>query len=538
MVEYIYFVKCPDCEDEHFDFFDEAKCYAMRRLGQKPIITQTEVCRNDFGECTDHSDLGTIWSWEDLVGKDFVAEPVEQVFTKDDLKNLPVDNDPEFDDDDFYFMNNTIAEDYSHRVSFKSKAAHDEFMKLCSEIGIITGEDLDRFMVDHKADDSNLLDTLRAYRDELGTDFKLNPSERKPIPEGMTIEELVEEMEENEDTVECTWCNDLFDKSECRKEVDLGWLCSRCEAAIKSRGEPLTFRENDYWDFLDEAAEASGRATIGKRVQLVHNNSKYHSDGEAYQLLDLKALLKSSANYKLSTSSINLIAKFDNSCKVIQETDKAYLVQVPCYYRNQQDRSKIEERPKYVKCWVPKAQTELINESISEGFNSNDKVALEYEELTITLAGNQRAADDWDEVEHTGSYTYEVSKTEVADAIWENFLTDEDVADIPGGMEALEDNNEWYKFLETNFDKLFDEYYDELLEYFEARAIKEFERTYSWDDYKAGRYSESCTASEQESHLDILEEDAEYSKRLTVCPECGDGSYDHETGFCINCGFN
>jgi hypothetical protein len=80
---------------------------------------------------------------------------------------------------------------------------------------------------------------------------------RKPIPEGMTIEQLVEEMEENEDTVECTWCNDLFDKSECRKEVNLGWLCSRCEAAIKSRGETLTFKENNYWDFLDEDIDAT-----------------------------------------------------------------------------------------------------------------------------------------------------------------------------------------------------------------------------------------------------------------------------------------
>jgi hypothetical protein len=78
----------------------------------------------------------------------------------------------------------------------------------------------------------------------------------------MTIEQLVEEMEENEDTVECAWCEDLFDKSECRYEVGaggpddgLGWLCSRCEMAIKSRGETLTFRENNYWDFLDEDAE-------------------------------------------------------------------------------------------------------------------------------------------------------------------------------------------------------------------------------------------------------------------------------------------
>jgi hypothetical protein len=76
--------------------------------------------------------------------------------------------------------------------------------------------------------------------------------DRKPVPEGMTIEQLVEEMEENEDEVECTWCNDLFPKDMCRKEVNLGWLCSRCADGIMSRGESLTFKENNYWDFLDE----------------------------------------------------------------------------------------------------------------------------------------------------------------------------------------------------------------------------------------------------------------------------------------------
>jgi hypothetical protein len=113
---------------------------------------------------------------------------------------------------------------------------------------------------------------------------KLESCKRKPIPEDMTIEQLKEEMEENEDTVECagceelfpkdecvhkegigylcddcadnvvqcTWCEELYDKSECRYEVDMGWLCDRCEAAIKSRGETLTFREGNYWDFLDE----------------------------------------------------------------------------------------------------------------------------------------------------------------------------------------------------------------------------------------------------------------------------------------------
>ena len=172
MVEYIYFVKCPNCEDEHFDFFDEAKAFALGCLSKKPVITQTEVCRNDFGECTDHSDLGTIWSWEDMMNDENMLEPEASVFSKDDLKVYDPENDAEFDDDDF-FAANELIEDYARRISFNNQADREEFIKLCSEIGIITGEDLDRFMVDHKADDSNLLDMLRAYRDDLGDDFEI-----------------------------------------------------------------------------------------------------------------------------------------------------------------------------------------------------------------------------------------------------------------------------------------------------------------------------------------------------------------------------
>ncbi len=195
MVTYIYFVKCPNCEDEHFDFFDDAKAFAMSCMSQKPIITQTEVCRHDFGECTDSADLGTIWSWEDAM-QGVSVEPECATFSKTATFGSD-DSDPEFDN-----LDNSV-----------------DFEAVESE----TSEG--------------------------------STAERKPIPEGMTIEQLVEEMEENEDTVECTWCNDLFDKSECRKEVDLGWLCSRCEMAIKSRGETLTFREGNYWDFLDEDLE-------------------------------------------------------------------------------------------------------------------------------------------------------------------------------------------------------------------------------------------------------------------------------------------
>lgn len=196
MIEYIYFVKCPNCEDEPFEFFDKAKEFALGCLSQNPIITQTEVNRNDFGECTDSCDLGTVWSWEDLIAEPD-TEPVASVFTQGHFAEYNPDNDAEFDSID-------------NSVDFEPET---------SEISAI---------------------------DEIPDNF------RKPIPEGMTIEQLVEEMEKNEDEVECTWCNELFDKDQCRYEVDLGWLCGRCEAAIKSRGETLTFRENNYWDFLDE----------------------------------------------------------------------------------------------------------------------------------------------------------------------------------------------------------------------------------------------------------------------------------------------
>ena len=166
MITYVYLVKCPNCDDEYFDFFKEAEAYALGKLSEKPIITQTEVNRNDFGECTDHCDLGTVWSWEDVLGKETEAEPTVSVFTKDDLKLMANGEDPEFDN-----LDNSV--DY--------------------EIEEI--------------------------------------SDRKPIPEGMTIEELVEAMEENEDTVECTKCGGLFEKAGCTHNKEgFGWCCESCGA--------------------------------------------------------------------------------------------------------------------------------------------------------------------------------------------------------------------------------------------------------------------------------------------------------------------
>ena len=395
MVTYIYFVKCPNCEDEHFDFFDDAKGFAMGCLSKKPIITQTEVCRNDFGECTDHCDFGTVWSWEDVVGKE-TEEPGTNIFSKGDFGKYNPENDPEFaeEEDDFRLVNG-LEEAVTAGISFRNSEDFAEFKKLCDEIGIVTMGDVKNFMQENDADASNILDKLRAYRDELGPDFKIKEA-RKPVPEGMTIEQLVEEMEENEDEVECTWCNDLFPKDMCKKEVNLGYLCPRCADGIISRGETLTFKENNYWDFLDE---------------------KFDIDFED----------------EASSDSLDDKADLDNSF----------------------------------------ADVDFFNED----FDSNEKVDLEYTDLTFTVYGPQRDVDDWDEWEKTSDYTYTVDKSDVAAVIWD-FMTEEDAKTVAGGLEALEDNETWEKFLDVHFDELLEKYYEQVLEYYEDAAKEECSRNY------------------------------------------------------------
>lgn len=380
MTQYIYFVKCPDCEDEIFDFFDEAEEFALSCLSKKPIITQTEVERNDFGECTDSCDLGTIWSWEDIIGEETEDKPAISVFTKDNLSANSEDS--EFNNDVFKVFNDLIkdeheaidgyesAEDLINQYDFSSEDK-DIILSTLAHIKAEEEEHIDEL---EKLSCENTA-TSNSCCKEPEDDFE-ESCERKPIPDGMTLKELVEEMEENEDMVECTWCRDLFDKSECRYEVNLGWLCSRCEAAIKSRGETLTFKENDYWDFLNEA------------------------------------------------------------------------------------------------------------------FNPKDTTDFEYDNFTTTVQGNQTAPDEWDEAEYSSSYTYTLTNDEVASDLWENFLTEEDVADVPGGFEALKSSAAWNEFLDTHFDALVEKYYNDLLKFYEERAFEEFEESVSWDDYleKSGYY--------------------------------------------------
>ena len=317
MIEYIYFVKCPGCEDEAFDFFEDAKSFALSKLSNKPLIYQVEVERNDFGECTDSQDLGTVWSWEEIMS-DVPMEhechhdgecrgdkctchhdevPADsQVYDKS-LFTLDIDNDPEFtelDNSISDFPEDDQEEDFlleeRNAYSFRGYSIID------------TGFD---WMV--KDPSGNICGNFES--DSEAEDAVLDRISNKSI----NVNKLVEALEENEDQVECKWCGELFskdecsyddnlgylcdqcateiegslvepvlcqwcgeafDKSDCRYESNLGYLCDRCAAALKSRGETLTFIEGP----LDEAVAAPAKQ---KNVYTYSNIIKYGDPAQA-----------------------------------------------------------------------------------------------------------------------------------------------------------------------------------------------------------------------------------------------------------------
>ena len=45
-----------------------------------------------------------------------------------------------------------------------------------------------------------------------------------------------------DDEAICSWCGEIYDKSDLQEELNLGLLCDSCARAIESRGETLYFK--------------------------------------------------------------------------------------------------------------------------------------------------------------------------------------------------------------------------------------------------------------------------------------------------------
>lgn len=294
MIQYIYFVKCPDVDDEPFDFFDDAKSYALNCLSSKPTICQVEVDRNDFGECVNSTDLGQIWSWEDEMSDvsddtttnvfdlefddadisgesildsvpDNFRRPVPADMTIDGLVEAMEENEDMVECKECFNLvtkESCTKSDHGYICKECAGASLEEAGSLSDIAAAYNSEHPDAQIHASDLEDTVYGDAPRNFdgfetKREFNKEYNLirRKKPRDEFDRSRLSETFEDEDEMDEDTVQCTWCEELFDRSECRYEVDLGWLCSRCEAAIKSRGETLTFREGSYWDLLDEEAD-------------------------------------------------------------------------------------------------------------------------------------------------------------------------------------------------------------------------------------------------------------------------------------------
>ena len=148
--------------------------------------------------------------------------------------------------------------------------------------------------------------------------------------------------------------NKVITHSEDEKPVD-------CEGKKKPLEKPLT--ETKCKDCGGEVKDCKCTSCnelveahrTGDFVKLV--NDKFRPD-QPVSVYDLKCLMKGCAVTvrQQGLSKINLIIDFDNHCEIIQETEKAYLVSVPCYFRNPKDRSQILDTPNYIAVWAPKSR--------------------------------------------------------------------------------------------------------------------------------------------------------------------------------------
>ncbi len=109
----------------------------------------------------------------------------------------------------------------------------------------------------------------------------------------------------------------------------------------------------------------------------------------------------------------------------------------------------------------------------------NPMIELEYEDITVTVYGEQRDADDWDEWEVQTDWSYKVDRDDIEVLIFENYLSDED---LPGWDDMHEEQVE--KFIKDNFDSLFEKYEEQIKEHYYDDAVEDAQNRYEYEpDY-------------------------------------------------------
>ena len=97
---------------------------------------------------------------------------------------------------------------------------------------------------------------------------------------------------EAEEEVTCAWCKDKQAKVDCKKEVDLGWLCPRCVDALQSQGVPLEFTNGMEEKLYTEPSNPSDELQkepledSSNKITVTLTDSDWDMDDAASTMLD------------------------------------------------------------------------------------------------------------------------------------------------------------------------------------------------------------------------------------------------------------
>jgi hypothetical protein len=272
----------------------------------------------------------------------------------------------------------------------------------------------------------------------------------------MTIEELVEAMEENEDTVECAMCEELFPKADSIKH-DHGYVCPTCSASVAAEDVfdqefPEVAVDDNEDDYPVEKIPAT---TIGRVVADLIVDEFEAVDG-----------------YDMITDAIK--------DSVLPEEKQAEILDVIDHIR--------EEEVEHI---------EELKDITIEDKAFDDDTLTEASLLDIASAANREFGTGYGE---------------------EDFLT------------GLEDEG-FFDELETPTAVGKELYAKRGMNAFGSRKSKLGEATEMSDlgnEYDGGYPTEKPLLPETDEVTD---------SRLVFCPECGEESFDRETGICVSCGF-
>lgn len=228
---YVYIVHSDINENNIYAEFateEEAIDYARRHKDELTYVDKVEAALDEDGEIIEIFDGQTIWVYDEEDSFEFEEEFNEF--------NIDFEEEPSL----------------SEGITLRTKEEQDEFFRLCDEIGIITGKDLEKFKKEVGCTDKNILQALRDYRAELGPDFKIaNPEYERELAlsEEIDFDKLVEELEEFEDEVECKKCYGLFPKESCVKS-EHGYVCQECNNS--SALTEYWFNDDDPMNWSDK----------------------------------------------------------------------------------------------------------------------------------------------------------------------------------------------------------------------------------------------------------------------------------------------